>query len=1064
MSERRGKRTEKIFMILMSVLLMCAPLTAVFAEPVQNEPGGKGLSFDTVFNEDLVTSILYDNTNGLPTSEANDIVQTKEGFIWIGSYSGLVRYDGRTFERLETSPAITSVNCLYVDGKDRLWIGTNDSGIAMLEKGNLTFWGEADGLRASSVRGIAEDENGVIYVATTGGNNKIDKDLKLQPFNDPRVYNTFMESLDMGPGNVIYARTMEGDVFTIHNGIVDGYYDCGKSDLGRVTSISPDEEHVGKVFFETEGENLYYGSFNNGFQDVKEIDIGDLSQVQEVRRINGILWLCTRSGIALIDDDGFKVLKSVPMKYSVSHVIQDYEDNLWFTSTRQGVMKIVSNKFFNLFRRLGIENTVVNSTCMLGKRLFIGTDSGLIVTEDEKVIKDIPLTSAATLSGAVLDETNLIEMLDGVRIRSIICDSKNRLWISTSRVYGLIRYENGKAVVYTEDDGMSSDKIRTVYERKDGTFLTAGTGGVCLIDDNSVRTIYAGKHDIINTEILTVTESPNGDIVAGSDGGGIYIISDTGTKHIGSAEGLKSPAVMRIKYDEKRNIYWVVTGNSIAWMDADYNLTTLKNFPYSNNFDLYENSRGEMWILSSDGIYVAKTEDLLKDKEIATIHYGISEGLPCITTANSYSELTEKGELYIAGNTSVTRVDIENSGQSVMGLKASIPFIEADGVRMYPDEKGVFTVSDAVRKVTIFPYVFNYSLGDPQISYMLEGFDDEPETIKRSALVPQDYTNLPGGTYRFTMELKDPISDSMKMIAVTIKKTKAFYEYVGFYAGIAAVVAACIWLAVKHYVRFRISKLEKKHREEAEKERIATELNMANQIQTGMMTKNFFPERPEFDVYASMNPAREVGGDFYDVFLIDDDHLGLVIADVSGKGIPAALYMMVSKVIVQSVAMLGRSSGEILTKTNEALCSGNSAEMFVTAWVGILEISTGKLTAANAGHEYPAIMKAGGKYELLRDKHGLVIGAMDGIVYKEYELQFEPGDKLFVYSDGVPEANDASNNLFTTERMLKALNSDVSAGPEQVLKNVHKAVDDFVKDAEQFDDLTMLCMEYNGKA
>ena len=249
----------------------------------------------------------------------------------------------------------------------------------------------------------------------------------------------------------------------------------------------------------------------------------------------------------------------------------------------------------------------------------------------------------------------------------------------------------------------------------------------------------------------------------------------------------------------------------------------------------------------------------------------------------------------------------------------------------------------------------------------------------------------------------------------------------------------------------------------AEKERIGTELHMANQIQESMLPSIFpaFPERSEFDIYASMDPAREVGGDFYDFFLIDQDHLCMVIADVSGKGVPAALFMMISKIIIQSCAMLGRGAGEILTKTNEALCSNNRMEMFVTVWLGILEISTGKLTAANAGHEYPAILK-NGKFELLKDKHGLVIGGMAGIEYKEYELMLKPGDKLFLYTDGVAEATRKDNTLFGTRRMLDALNINPDAEPEVLLTNVRKAVDEFVGESEQFDDLTMMCFEYRG--
>ena len=243
-----------------------------------------------------------------------------------------------------------------------------------------------------------------------------------------------------------------------------------------------------------------------------------------------------------------------------------------------------------------------------------------------------------------------------------------------------------------------------------------------------------------------------------------------------------------------------------------------------------------------------------------------------------------------------------------------------------------------------------------------------------------------------------------------------------------------------------------------------TELNMAREIQTGMLPSIFppFPERKEFELYASMDAAKEVGGEFYDFFMIDDDHLGVVIADVSGKGVPAALFMMISKTIVQNNATLGISPAEVLKRTNDSLCAQNKMEMFVTAWIGILELSTGKMKCANAGHEYPAICRDG-YFELFKDKHGLVLGGMEGVIYTDYEIRLEKGDKIFVYTDGVPEATNTENDLFGTDRMIDALNSNAKADPEEVLGNVRASVDRFVGIAEQFDDLTMLCLEYRGQ-
>ena len=251
----------------------------------------------------------------------------------------------------------------------------------------------------------------------------------------------------------------------------------------------------------------------------------------------------------------------------------------------------------------------------------------------------------------------------------------------------------------------------------------------------------------------------------------------------------------------------------------------------------------------------------------------------------------------------------------------------------------------------------------------------------------------------------------------------------------------------------------------AEKERIGAELNVATQIQADMLPRIFppFPERKELDLYASMNPAREVGGDFYDFFLIDDDHIALVIADVSGKGVPAALFMVIAKTLIKNRTQMGGRPAEILRDVNDQLCEGNEAELFVTVWLAIIELSTGKGVAANAGHEHPAIRRAGGSYELIVYRHSPAVATMEGIRFREHEFELHPGDSLFVYTDGIPEATNARNELFGTDRMLEALNREPDAAPEQVLKNVRMGVNAFVQDAEQFDDLTMLCFCYHGK-
>ena len=319
-----------------------------------------------------------------------------------------------------------------------------------------------------------------------------------------------------------------------------------------------------------------------------------------------------------------------------------------------------------------------------------------------------------------------------------------------------------------------------------------------------------------------------------------------------------------------------------------------------------------------------------------------------------------------------------------------------------------------------------------------------------------------GGTLALASRVVRPVERMTKRINALSDGDTAFEMEDAYRTGDEIEILAESFATLSRRTRDYIAQIT---RVTAEKERIGTELSLATRIQASMVPSIFppYPDRAEFDIYASMDPAREVGGDFYDFFLVDDDHLCMVIADVSGKGVPAALFMMASKIILANNAMMGKSPAQILTDTNRAICSNNSEEMFVTVWLGILEISTGRLTAANAGHEFPALRRADGGFELFRDRHGFVIGGMDGVSYKEYELQLRPGDKLFVYTDGVPEATDAGGGMFGKDRMLSALNRDAAGTPEQILNNVREAVDEFVWEAEQFDDLTMLCLEYRGE-
>ena len=250
----------------------------------------------------------------------------------------------------------------------------------------------------------------------------------------------------------------------------------------------------------------------------------------------------------------------------------------------------------------------------------------------------------------------------------------------------------------------------------------------------------------------------------------------------------------------------------------------------------------------------------------------------------------------------------------------------------------------------------------------------------------------------------------------------------------------------------------------AEKERIGAELDVAHRIQADMLPKNFpvFPDRKEFDLYANMDPAKEVGGDFYDMFLIDPDHLCMVVGDVAGKGVPAALFMVISKTMIKNRAQMGGKPSEILEEVNNSLSEGNDEMMFVTVWLGILTISTGELITASAGHEYPVIRKNGEEYKLIETENGMVLGAMKRMKYNDVTFTLGAGDCFFMYTDGLPEATNSREKRFENDGMMKAINRHKDEEPVELLRTIREEVDDFVEDAPQFDDLTMLILRYNG--
>ena len=449
-SESGGRR---VLGRLLSALTLTL-LLAVFSGPTCFAESGMSVnasgipnrtpSVDPTGRAEGYSAVLYNNTNGLPTSEANAIAETSEGFIWIGSYSGLIRYDGNTFERMDSSLGISSVMCLFVDSRDRLWIGTNDSGVFLMEPGELRKWDKTNGLKAVNIRAITEDAAGTVYICH-GLRHRDDRPgAESRRPGGPAPIRQPISGISVGATALIYGLTQHGDLFTVRDGKLLSFLSAEDCRVSGIIGIFPDPEKPGCLYLGTESAEVFYGELESNFASLKSVSIAPLAYVESFECIDGQIWICAGNGIGNLDHGEFRMVENVPMNNSVGHVMTDYEGNLWFTSTRQGVMKIVPNQFSDVFEDCELSPTVVNSTCMYGEQLFVATDSGLIVIEDGKPLDSLPLKRAVTASGKDLQADDLLTLLDGVRIRSIIRDSKDRLWISTWRKHGLLRFDRGE--------------------------------------------------------------------------------------------------------------------------------------------------------------------------------------------------------------------------------------------------------------------------------------------------------------------------------------------------------------------------------------------------------------------------------------------------------------------------------------------------------------------------------------------------------------------------------------------------------------------------------------------
>lgn len=1038
------------------IKILAAALLLMMILPASGEPAfaDDASSWDEMSFEAQNNYKIFDIDSGLPFLGYMAVTQTPDGFIYTGGYGGLVRYDGKKFERLSGVESVVSL-CVTKDGS--LWIGTNVGLLVQMSPNDeLTYYGKEEGLDVVSIRAICADAADNLVFGTDQGVYVMDPGGAIRLIDDDRLQQCYVNQMSSDEDGVIYGSDYDGNVFVIRDLKVEYYID-GET-IGRsVQTVSGDPLQKGWIYIGTTGSEILHGNLTQPIDTFEVTSTPGLMNINAIIHKDDRLWLCSDGGVGFIDkNENFTKLSDTAFNSGVA-MCADYEGNLWFASSRNGLIRISTSDFADINQMTKeLNDRVVNTTWMEDDLLYVGTDIGLLVLNSKGETVDKPVYT----------------LLKNARIRVIKGDSRGNLWFCTFSDNGLVcRKADGEIVTYTQDDGMLSNNIRTLYEMEDGTIAVSVTGGVQLMRDGKLVQSFSEAEGIPTNSILSLCEDFEGRLLLGTNGRGIYMIEGDKAVPYQMQNELDNGVIMGIKRDDSRHCFWLITGGSLSIL-KDGVAQLLPYYPPELNsngcYDVLCADTGMVFLMCNTGILVMDGDDLIAGTVTEYEHYNSKKGLPHMVTPNSRSFVMENGDAYVACSDGLIRLNLNNIQSKGVTPILAIPFVEID-----TDEKPqrltdgeIITVPASTRRLSIYPYVLSYGLDDPKVSYCLEGFDREPVISSKEDLGQVSYTNLRGGTYTFRLNLEGE-SEEARSASITIVKLKAFYEQPAFWIAVIMAVLLMIAWIVRQLLRQQAQALKRKAEEEEhkkEEERISRELNMAASIQTGALPSIFpaFPDRKEFDIYASMTPAKEVGGDFYDFFMVDDNHLGMVIADVSDKGVPAALYMMSAKMIISSHAKMGKSPKDVLEAANAALSANNNEEMFVTVWLGILDLKTGLLTAVNAGHECPILRPKDGSFEIVKDRHGFVLGAMPGIKYKEYDLMLKPGAKLFVYTDGVPEACNEKQEFFGFERIVQALNQDVNETPQKILENVHSAVNEFVAGAPQFDDLTMMCLQYNG--
>ena len=768
----------------------------------------------------------FNSSNGMPSDEANTITQTRDGYLWIGSYSGLMRFNGQVFQAMKdiNDQIISRVRCLYEDSKHRLWIGTTNDGAYCYENGLIR---QTDSTHATNQRAITEDKEGRIYIGAAEGVAVYDEKQSepLSWIDDPRLKNHMTISLTADMEGRIWGVTYDGDVFLLEGRKVAAYFPKrsfkGQSpkhvfcDINGVLYLATSGNCVmrlnGRVNSGTLPENLQYSEFSTG----KVENHSSLFMDHE-----GKLMVCANNGFGFFDKDMvFHEAEGGLFNSSIEQITQDYHGNYWLASSRSGVLNIARSRFTDVTGIAMAPKDVYNAVIKYRDELYMGADNGLYIMDAQQKLISNPLT----------------ELLKGIRIRYFAKDKQDSLWIAAYNKYGLIRYKDGQWQNWTNKEGLPSNKVRSLLARRNGD-VAVGTGnGLVIMRDNAIQKVYTRSthREMANGVILCLCEDPDGNLYAGSDGDGIYKIRPDGTVralHL-AKDGDNLGSILSMEWDEKRNGMWISNGNHVYFMQGEdvvkinmgklNSVNLFKVVPYGNRVSLFSSQMIQsMDIAELLDFKVEKTERM-KSYRYTRYDNTLNSTLT-VNACHYYSP--EEQKVYLACSRNVLALDLNYKRSNYV-----IPYAVIDSIQIhmpdgsaayYPTNRDIEIPQDFTQldiKFSILSFVNSQS----ELYYYLEGYNRKPIRNEGGNSHITRYSTLPGGNYTFhviSQNQNDPSKQHETVIKLHKKKKLTEETWARVAAAILSLVlvGGIVYLVMRRRTAKKLAEAEAKRKLEEE--------------------------------------------------------------------------------------------------------------------------------------------------------------------------------------------------------------------------------------------------------